>query len=123
MAVKQIPSLPIVLKETGFSRNLKSNANFELRCISEALRMFLTEQTDTELASVLVQNRSFHESVHYNSFIRCFFPSFYICVMYDSKNTVPVRSIHSTTIIHTINTNELQNNELVKSMEARSQFF
>ena len=46
--IKQILFFPIGLKETGLSRNLKSNADFELGCISEALRTFLIEQTETQ---------------------------------------------------------------------------
>lgn len=55
-----------------------------------------------------------------------FSPVLYSCVKHDSKKTVPIRSVHSTTIIHTVqqeNMNEPQNNELVKSTEARSPFF
>lgn len=70
-----------------------------------------------------MQKQSLHELVHYNYSIWWFFPSFYSCVMYDSEKTVPIRLIHSITIIHMVNMNELQNNELVKSMEARSQLF
>lgn len=94
-----------------------------LDALSEALKMFLIEQIETELASVLVQNQNLHELVHYNSFICRFFASYYSCVMHNSKKTVPIRSIHSITKMHTVNTYKLQNNELVKSLEARIQIF
>lgn len=120
--VRQILSFLIVLKETALSCSWKSDADFELRCIRRPWNVFSRTDCDTELAPVLVQKQSLHELVHYNTFISCFFPCF--LQLYDSKKTVPIRSIHSTTIIHTVqqqNMNEAQNNELVKYMEA-SQF-
>lgn len=122
--VKQTLSFLTVLKETALSCNWKSDADFELGCIRRPWNFCNRTDCDTELASVLVQKQSLHELVHYNAFICCFFPCF--LQLYVSKKTVPIRSIHSTTIIHTVqqqNMNEPQNNELVKSMEARSHFF